>query len=71
MHHEVTCEAGMFVDGYTARSQTDPGRRSTFNECAAIVHERGRALSHPDAFAHLYSERWCRLHGVQPLRRPR
>jgi glycosyltransferase involved in cell wall biosynthesis len=65
MHDEPTCEAGQHAGGLTDRGQRDPRRGSDH----AVVAERGRALANPDAYAHLYNERWCRHKGIKPLKR--
>jgi glycosyltransferase involved in cell wall biosynthesis len=65
IHDEVTCEAGQHAGGLTDRGQSDPRRARDH----AVVAERGRALANPDAFAHLYNERWCHKRGLVPLKR--
>lgn len=71
MHGEATCDAGMYPDGFTAQAVADPVKRAVRDECNRIVSTRGRALAHPDAYAHLFSEKWCRKRGLVPMRRPR
>jgi glycosyltransferase involved in cell wall biosynthesis len=70
MHAEVTCSAGMFPDGFTAQALQDPVKRVVRDTCNRIVSDRGQALMHPDAFGHLFSEKWCARHGIAPMRRP-
>jgi hypothetical protein len=60
---EVTCSAGMFAGGHT-----DRGGSSRDLDRVRVV-EMGRILSHPDAYAHLYNEKWCRKRGITPLKR--
>jgi glycosyltransferase involved in cell wall biosynthesis len=65
---EVTCSAGMFAGGHT----DCVGNRAKYDKREADrarVVELGRALSHPDAYAHLYNERWCAKRGIAPLPR--
>jgi glycosyltransferase involved in cell wall biosynthesis len=69
MHDEATCEAGMYPDGHSARAAQDPVTKQRRLDDQSVVSGRGRALSHPDAYAHLYNEKWCRAHGIKPLRR--
>lgn len=71
MHDEVTCDAGMYPDGFTAQAIADPVKRALRDECNRIVYERARALGNPEQFAHLFNERWCRKRGITPMRRPR
>lgn len=71
MHDEVTCSAGMFPGGFTAQAVADPVKRAIRERCNQIVADRGAALAHPDAFAHLFDERWCAKRGARPMRRPR
>jgi len=71
LHPEVTCDAGMYPDGFTARSVLDPVKRAVREECNRVVSERGRILANPSAHAHLFNEKWCKYHGVAPLRMPR
>jgi glycosyltransferase involved in cell wall biosynthesis len=68
MFPEVTCAAGMFPGGHTDCTG-DVAKRERREADRARVLELGRALSHPDMFSHLYNERWCRSHGIRPLRR--
>jgi hypothetical protein len=70
MHDEVTCSAGMFPDGFTAQAIQDPIKREIRETCNRVVSDRGRALSHPDAYAHLFSEKWCKKRGIEPMKRP-
>jgi glycosyltransferase involved in cell wall biosynthesis len=70
MHPEVTCDAGMYPDGFTAQAVQDPNKRAVREECNRIVSKRGQALSHPDAYAHLFSAKWCSKRGLVPMRRP-
>jgi glycosyltransferase involved in cell wall biosynthesis len=70
MHPETTCEAGMYPDGFTAQAIADPVKRAVRDECNRIVSARGQALANPDAYAHLFSEKWCRKRGLTPMRRP-
>lgn len=63
MFPEVTCSAGMFAGGHT-----DRGGGARDADRVRVV-EMGRILSHPDAYAHLYNERWCGKRGIKPLRR--
>jgi glycosyltransferase involved in cell wall biosynthesis len=68
MFPEVTCSAGMFAGGHTDCSG-NPAKRARREADRARVLELGRALSHPDMYAHLYSERWCAKRGLAPLPR--
>ncbi len=70
MHPEVTCDAGMYPDGFTARAVSDPTRSALRDECNRIISARGQALANPDAYAHLFNEKWCRKRGLTPMRRP-
>jgi glycosyltransferase involved in cell wall biosynthesis len=70
MHPEVTCEAGMYPDGFTAQALADPVKRAVREECNRIVSERARVWGNPDAHAHLFNPKWCRKRGIEPLRRP-
>jgi glycosyltransferase involved in cell wall biosynthesis len=65
---EITCSAGMFTGGHTDCSN-DKDKAARRNVDIGRVSELGRALSHPDAYAHLYNEGWCRSHGIAPMRR--
>lgn len=69
MHDEVTCDAGMYPDGFSARAQQDPVTAKRRVDDRSRVFERGRVFSHPDAYGHLYNEKWCRQHGIKPLKR--
>lgn len=70
MFPEVTCSAGMFPGGHTDCGG-DRAKRKLRDADRARVLELGRALSHPDEYAHLYSDKWCQKHGKVPLRRRR
>ena len=65
---EVTCSAGMFPGGHTDCS-TNPRKRELREADRARVLELGRALNHPDMYAHLYNEAWCAKRGKTPLPR--
>jgi glycosyltransferase involved in cell wall biosynthesis len=71
MHDEITCSAGMFPGGFTARALESPIKRQLRDWCNTIVSQRGQALAHPDAFEYLFSDKWCARRGIAPLRRPR
>ncbi len=64
MHDEPTCEAGMYPDGFSARAQLDPITKKRRVDDRSLVAERGRAITHPDAFAHLRNPKWRRKRGL-------
>jgi glycosyltransferase involved in cell wall biosynthesis len=70
MFPEVTCSAGMFAGGHTDCGG-DPKKYQLRDADRTRVWELGRALSHPDMYAHLYREDWCRKRGIDPLPRYR
>ncbi len=70
MHPEVTCDAGMYPDGFTAQAIQDPAKRAVRDECNRIVSLRGHIFSHPDLHAHLWNEKWCKKRGLTPMMRP-
>lgn len=67
---EVTCSAGEFPGGHTDCTDNHDKRARRDADVAKVI-EFGRALSHPDAYAHLYNERWCAKRGIKPLPRRR
>lgn len=69
IHDEVTCEAGMYPGGFSDRAQRDPATKKRRVDDRSAVFARGRILSHPDAHAHLFNEKWCRQRGIEPLKR--
>lgn len=66
---EVTCEAGMYSDGHSD-TRGDPDRTSARQECLRRADEYARMLQCPEAFKHLFNERWCKKRGIEPLRLP-
>ena len=70
MFPEVTCSAGEYPGGHTDCGG-DRRKYELRDADRTRVHELGRALSHPDAYAHLYREDWCRKRGMTPLPRRR
>lgn len=69
MHDEMTCEAGMWPGGFSDRAQANPVTAKRRIDDRSRVFERGRVFSHPDAFRHLFDERWCAKRGLTPMRR--
>lgn len=63
MHDEPTCEAGMYPGGHSARAASNPLTKKRRIDDHARVAERGRVLSHPDAYAHLRNPKWLRKRG--------
>lgn len=66
MHDEATCSAGMFPDGFSARSEGIPRLKKLRADNRTEVTLRGRILSHPDAYKHLRDPGWCRKRGLVP-----
>lgn len=68
MFPEVTCSAGEFPGGHTDCSASQ-AKRALRDEHVARVYELAQALAKPDAYAHLYNEKWCQKRGRKPLPR--
>lgn len=67
---EVTCSAGMYAGGHTDCTSNRAKYDAREADRARVV-TLGRALSHPDAYAHLYNPKWCAKRGIEPLKRYR
>lgn len=70
IHPEITCDAGMYPDGFTAQAARDPAKNAVREQCNRVVSLRGQMFSHPDAYAHLWNEKWCRKRGIVPMKKP-
>jgi glycosyltransferase involved in cell wall biosynthesis len=50
-HPDITGEAAQYPGGHTDQTRTDKAKRARRDAELVEVHERGRALSHPDLYA--------------------
>jgi glycosyltransferase involved in cell wall biosynthesis len=69
MHDEMTCEAGMYPDGFSARAQLNPVTAKRRIDDRTVAYQRGAVFARPDAHKHLFDPKWCRKRGIEPLRR--
>src|SRR5690606_28365512 len=67
---EVTGEHGEFPGGHSDVTQ-DPSKAKRRAADHARVVKTCAILGQPERYRHLFDERWCKKHGVEPLRRRR
>jgi glycosyltransferase involved in cell wall biosynthesis len=64
MFGEVTCEAGAFPDGYSARAKLDPATKARQIADTQRCLDKALAMRHPSAAAHFSDPSWRRKHGL-------
>ncbi len=61
---EVTCEAGAFPDGYSARAKLNPATKARQAADTQRCLDKALAMRHPSAAAHFSDPTWRRKHGL-------